>query len=319
MHIILVSDRLATTKTVTLTGRHMALVAVLLLALLFGMAALLSYVSVRHAAEIRLPVLQELVRAIGAEESERRKQFLRENLNAMAIKLGEMQAQLMRLDSLGERLSALAGLKPGEVKPPQESQRGANPGGRGGPLVHPTALSAEELQRAVDELSRRVEAKNDALSLLEFQLLEERIKKSLLPTTLPVAAQWNASAFGFRIDPFTGERAMHEGVDFTAEPGTSIVAAAAGVVIAAERHPQYGYMVEIDHGNDLTTRYAHASRILVKEGALVKRGQRIAEVGSTGRSTGPHLHFEVRIRGVAQNPNRFLEQARAGGTRVARR
>jgi len=104
---------------------------------------------------------------------------------------------------------------------------------------------------------------------------------------------------------------MHEGVDFVANPGTGIRAAAAGVVISAERHPQYGNMVEIDHGNDLTTRYAHASKLLVKPGQLVKRGQKIAEVGTTGRSTGPHLHFEVRIRGLAQNPDRFLRMAQA--------
>ena len=104
---------------------------------------------------------------------------------------------------------------------------------------------------------------------------------------------------------------MHEGVDFVATPGTGIRAAAAGVVISAERHPQYGNMVEIDHGKDLTTRYAHASKLLVKPGQLVKRGQKIAEVGTTGRSTGPHLHFEVRIRGLAQNPDRFLRMAQA--------
>ena len=103
---------------------------------------------------------------------------------------------------------------------------------------------------------------------------------------------------------------MHEGIDFIADSGTPIVAAAAGIVVAAERHPQYGNLVEIDHGNDLVTRYAHASRVLVKEGALVKRGQKIAEVGSTGRSTGPHLHFEVRFKGAAQNPSRFLQNAR---------
>jgi murein DD-endopeptidase MepM/ murein hydrolase activator NlpD len=101
-------------------------------------------------------------------------------------------------------------------------------------------------------------------------------------------------------------------VDFVSSPGQSIRAAAAGVVISAEYHPQYGNLVEIDHGKDLTTRYAHASRILVKAGQLVKRGQKIAEVGSTGRSTGPHLHFEVRIHGLPQNPDRFLRMAQNG-------
>ena len=314
MHIILVSDRLATAKTLTITGRHLMLAFVGLMAMVLSLSTLFSYVTVRHAAEIRLPFLQDLVRAVSIEETQKSREFVRENLNAMAVRLGQMQAQLMRLDSLSERLAALAGVKQNEIKA-QDAVRD----GRGGPLIQPRSLSAEELQRALDALSRQVEVRSDSLSALESQLLEERIKKSLLPTSLPVAAQWNASGFGWRVDPFTGEAAIHEGVDFTAEVGTPIKSAAAGVVINVERHPQYGNMVEIDHGNELTTRYAHASKVFVKQGALVRRGQKIAEVGTTGRSTGPHLHFEVRIRGVAQNPNRFLQQALTAGTKVAHR
>jgi murein DD-endopeptidase MepM/ murein hydrolase activator NlpD len=270
------------------------------------LSSLFSYVTVRHAAEIRLPFLQDLLRSVNAEESQRSKDFVRENLNAMAVKLGEMQAQLLRLDTIGERLAGIAGVRPQELKAFE-----TRTDGRGGPLVQPTAMTSTDLQRAVDALATQLEAKSDAISMIESQMLEDRIRKSLLPTSLPVDAQWNASTYGWRVDPFTGERAMHEGADFVALPGTSINAAAAGVVIGAERHPQYGNLVEIDHGKDLTTRYAHASKILVKPGQLVKRGQKIAEVGSTGRSTGPHLHFEVRIRGLAQNPDRFLRMAQA--------
>jgi murein DD-endopeptidase MepM/ murein hydrolase activator NlpD len=127
-----------------------------------------------------------------------------------------------------------------------------------------------------------------------------------LPTVTPVDATWSASSFGWRIDPFTGQNALHEGVDFIADVGTPIFAAAGGVVVYAGSHHQYGTMVEIDHGNDFISRYAHASKVLVKEGEVVLRGRKIAEVGSTGRSTGPHLHFEVRYRGFAQNPGKFL-------------
>jgi murein DD-endopeptidase MepM/ murein hydrolase activator NlpD len=123
---------------------------------------------------------------------------------------------------------------------------------------------------------------------------------------MPVSAPYNASGFGRRVDPFTGQWAMHEGLDFLADYGMPIVAAAAGVVMFAGFHPQYGNMIDIDHGNDLVTRYAHASKLFVKEGDVVQRGRKIAEVGSTGRSTGPHLHFEVRFRGAPQNPTRFL-------------
>lgn len=256
------------------------------------------------------PSCRDLLRAVNAEEAEKTKDFVRENINAMAVKLGEMQAQLLRLDTMGERLAAMAGVKPQELKAVE-----AKNDGRGGPLISPSSMSSSELQRAVDALARQVEAKSDAISMIESQMLEDRIKKSLLPTSLPVDAQWNASAYGWRLDPFTGERAMHEGVDFVALPGTAIHAAASGVVTSAERHPQYGNLVEIDHGKDLTTRYAHASKVLVKPGQLVKRGQKIAEVGSSGRSTGPHLHFEVRIRGIPQNPDRFLRMAQNGQQR----
>jgi murein DD-endopeptidase MepM/ murein hydrolase activator NlpD len=314
MHIILVSDRLATARSITLTWGHAILFAGAMFGSVLVLSSFFSYITVRHAAEIRLPFLQDLLRVMNAEESQRSKDFVRENLNAMAIKLGEMQAQLLRLDTIGERLAGMAGVKPQDLKAFETKS-----GGRGGPLLLPAAMSATELQRAVDALAHQVEAKSDAISMIESQLLEDRIRKSLLPTSLPVEAQWNASTYGWRVDPFTGERAMHEGVDFVATPGTSVGAAAAGVVISAERHPQYGNMVEIDHGKDLTTRYAHASKIVVKVGQLVKRGQKIAEVGSTGRSTGPHLHFEVRIRGLAQNPDRFLRMAQAGQKQVAHR
>lgn len=308
MHIILVSDRLATAKTVTVTWRHVFVGAAVLAAVLLVLSTAFSYVTVRHAAAIRLPFLQDLVRAVNLEESNKSKEFVRENINAMAVRLGQMQAQLTRLDSLSERVTALAGgVKSGEPKAQEPVKDG-----RGGPLIQPHDLSAEELQRAVDSLSEQLDVRSDVLSALESRLLEERIRKSLLPTSLPVQARWNASGFGWRVDPFTGAAAIHEGIDFTADIGTPIKAAAAGVVITVERHPEYGNMIEIDHGNELVTRYAHSSKVFVKVGALVRRGQKIAEVGTTGRSTGPHLHFEVRIRGAAQNPNRFL-QAAAGG------
>lgn len=312
MHIILVSDRLATAKTVTITARHLLAGFVGLVAVVLALSTLFSYVTVRHAAEIRLPFLQELVRAISLDEAQKSKEFVRENINSMAVRLGQMQAQLTRLDSLSERLAALAGVKPEKI---QEMAKE----GRGGPLIQPRSLSPEELQSALDKLVQQVEFRTDTLTALESRLLEERIRKSFLPTTLPVQAQWNASGFGWRVDPFTGDAAIHEGIDFTADMGTPIKAAAAGVVITVERHPQYGNMVEIDHGNELVTRYAHSSKVFVKTGALVRRGQKIAEVGTSGRSTGPHLHFEVRIRGVAQNPNRFLEQAMTSAKLATRR
>jgi murein DD-endopeptidase MepM/ murein hydrolase activator NlpD len=177
-------------------------------------------------------------------------------------------------------------------------------------------LSLGDFSRQLDFLARQTETHSDYYGVLESQLLNARVKQNLTPAALPVnLGTWNASGFGWRIDPITGQMALHEGIDFIAEHGTPIKAAAAGVVVTAELHSAYGNMVEIDHGGDMLTRYAHASKILVKSGQLVKSGEKIAEVGNTGRSTGPHLHFEVRHNGVAQNPARFL----LGGTSLAAR
>jgi murein DD-endopeptidase MepM/ murein hydrolase activator NlpD len=304
VHIILVSSGLGGSKSLTLTHRHMfagaLLTGVLVLALTLG----LFWITVRHASELKvqLPLLDSLVKS--AQEAQQRKtqEFLRENLNAMAVKVGEMQAQLMRLDALGERLSALAGLKPGEF-------RFTEVPGRGGAVSSTKDLSMAEFNRQLDQLGRQMENRTDSLGVLESQLFDAKVKKKLMPTMPPVDGSWSASSFGWRIDPFNGMLAMHEGVDFVVDVGTPVYAAAGGVVKFAGMHPQYGYMVEIDHGNDFTTRYAHNSRLLVKEGEVVQRGAKIAESGATGRATGPHVHFEVRYRGVAQNPARFLQAA----------
>ena len=302
MHIILVSSKLAKARSLTLTNRHLVASVVFMALLVFSLTLGLFWITVRHATEFKLPLLDSLV--LSAQEAQRRKteEFLRENLNAMAVKLGKMQAQLMRLDALGERLSTLAGLKPGEFRFNEAP-------GRGGAVssIPPQDFSMAEFNRHLDQLSRQMENRSDSLGILESQLFDAKVKKKLMPTIPPVDAGWSASSYGWRIDPFNGMLAMHEGVDFPVDIGTPVFAAAGGVVIYSGPHPQYGFLVEIDHGNDFTTRYAHCSRVLVREGEVVQRGSKIAESGSTGRATGPHLHFEVRYRTVAQNPIRFLQ------------
>jgi murein DD-endopeptidase MepM/ murein hydrolase activator NlpD len=314
VHIILVSNRMATALSITLTSGRLALIGAGLIAAVLTLSSLLSYLTVRHAAEVRMPALQELLRTISLEESGKAQEMVRENLANMASRLGQMQGQLMQLDSLGERIAGLAGVKSHDSKTSRPTKTGTD--GRGGPLTRPDNLTQDDLKRALDEMSRQVEVRSDTLAVLENRLFEDRIRKNLLPTALPVPTAIPTSNFGWRPDPFTNQTAMHEGIDFIAEPGTPILAAAAGIVQVAERHPQYGNMVDIDHGNNLVTRYAHAQQIFVKPGEFVKRGQRIAAVGSTGRSTGPHLHFEVRVGGAPQNPMRFLGR---DGSQLARR
>jgi murein DD-endopeptidase MepM/ murein hydrolase activator NlpD len=302
MHLILVSDRLATARSVRVSIAHLALAGLGFLALAAGSVVGLTYLGIQYAAEIKHPALQALVRAAQVQQAHRSEEYVRQNLNVMAVKLGEMQAQLMRLDALGERLSSAAGIKPGELK-------FAEVPGRGGALVTspaPRDMSIDDLRQRLDSVARQTEQHSEYLGMIEGSMVESRAKARQLPTSLPVEGTWKASGFGWRIDPFTGQEAMHEGIDFIAETGTLIHAAAAGVVSFSGYHPTYGNLVEIDHGGGLMTRYAHASKLLVKQGEFVKRGAVIAKVGSTGRATGPHLHFEVRQNGVALNPTPFL-------------
>lgn len=300
MQIILISDRLARTRSVSVSKRHLIAMLVVGGALVFWATAGLYWLTLRYAADIKVPALQRLVVSAQQAESDRARAFVQQNLNAMAVKLGEMQAQLTRLDALGERLSSLAGIR--DIK----FSEAPGLGGAAPTLMPAQNLSLGEFSDKLLTLGRQVESRNDLLGVLEAQLFEQAVKKKLLPTIAPVNAPYNASGFGRRIDPFTGQWAMHEGIDFLADPGTPVVAAAGGVVTFAGFHPQYGFMIDIDHGNDLSTRYAHLSKVFVKEGDVVTRAKRVALSGNTGRSTGPHLHFEVRFRGSAQNPARFL-------------
>ena len=305
MHIILVPSRLAAARTLTLGPGHLIMAGLLAATGVVVIAVALFYLALRYSVELKLPLLESALATVQEREARKAESFLRENLNAMAVKLGQMQAQLMRLDAMGDRVSSLAGLKPSEFRFSEIPGRG----GATSTSMPSQDLSMADFGRQLDALARQMDNRTDSLGILETTLFDVQVKKRLLPTVTPVDASWNASSFGWRIDPFTGQNAMHEGVDFISDPGTPIYAAAGGVVIAAEVHPQYGRTIEIDHGNDFVTRYAHASKLLVKPGDVVQRGRKIAEVGSTGRSTGPHLHFEVRYRGVAQNPARFLQAA----------
>jgi murein DD-endopeptidase MepM/ murein hydrolase activator NlpD len=302
VQVILISDRLAKARSLTFSVRHVLASLLLAAIVVTGLTGITYWISLRFAVDLKIPLVHELVLAAQKTQDENSREFMQQNLNAMAVRIGEMQAQLTRLDALGERLSALAGIKPGEFR----FSETPGMGGAQSTSMPPQNLTLSQFNDKVAGLSRQVEARSDMLGVLEAQLFEQAVKKKAMPTMMPVAAQYNASTYGMRIDPFTGQQAMHEGIDFVVDVGTPVVSAAGGVVQFAGFHPQYGNMIDIDHGNDLVTRYAHLSKVLVKEGDVLQRGRHIADSGNTGRTTGPHLHFEVRFRGAAQNPTKFL-------------
>ena len=297
MHLIITDAWLAKSRAIYLSGTKLVVAGfVAALALMVVAAGMYHWVFLKGARE-GWPVIGSLVKLVVKDEFEQRDRFMRENLDVMAKRLGEMQAKMMQLEALGERVSGLAGVNPAEIKSTM---------GSGGALVGSHSLTMEELQTTLADLDKLTDQRVDLMTVMESRLFDQKIRKLMVPTQPPVAGGVLGSSFGWRIDPLNGRSALHTGLDFPSEPGTPILAAAGGVVVIQEYHPAYGNMVEIDHGNDLITRYAHASKVMVKKGDLIKRGQKIAEVGTTGRSTGPHLHFEVLVQGVFQDPQKFL-------------
>lgn len=305
------------TRSLSFSSWQIALAAAALVALLMlGSGAIYHFVFLK-AVRDGWPVVGQAIGLVVRDDVIQRDRFLRENLDAMATRVGEMQAKLLKLEAMSDRVSGLAGVKPEEFKPVLSAPRGPAPAasgavrgaGLGGPFVPGLTMNErvamEQLHSSLVTLDERTDQTGDLFTLIESRLLEGRLAQLLVPNSAPVDGPVG-SGFGFRTDPFSGRGALHTGLDFPADIGTPILAAAGGMVVNVEVHPGYGNLVEVDHGNGLVTRYAHASKVHVKIGDLVKRGQRVADVGNTGRSTGPHLHFEVLVDNVPQNPVRFL-------------
>ncbi|QLG89384.1 M23 family metallopeptidase [Chitinibacter bivalviorum] len=283
MNIIVVSHRLD--KAISLGPRELSALAMALTLLIgaaaFGLGMLF--------APSRVEPLLRMMPGQHARQNE---------IDALAVQVGELQAKLTRLDGLASRVGDKTGI---DIKP-FLSQKAAPQGG----LAHDgKPFAVDGLRTLLQDTDVKMAAMIDQLTLAEAILITP--DASFLPRHAPLAIAPQSSSFGWRVDPFRGTQVFHEGIDYQGDTGTPIVAAATGKVVYAAYHPQYGNMVELDHGKDLTSRYAHASKLLVKVGDTVQVGQNVALLGSTGRSTGPHLHFEIRYRGVAQNPLRFLD------------
>ena len=312
MQILITDSSLVRTRVLHFRRWQVALGGLLLAGLLMLISGLVYHFIFMTAAREGWPVASQLVKLLVRGELAQQERVMRENLDAIALRVGEMQAKLVKLEALGERVTGMAGVKTDDLKALPARAKG----GQGGPFVPLTQPTPVQLNEAIDRLDERADIGGDLFTLVESRLFEARLQALLVPSSHPVDGPIG-SGFGFRIDPITGRAALHTGLDFPSDVGTSIQAAAGGMVVVSELHPAYGNMIEIDHGNSLITSYAHASKLLVKAGAMIKRGQKIAEVGTSGRSTGPHLHFEVLLAGVQQNPARFLAGHVVSPTMVA--
>ena len=222
------------------------------------------------------------------------------NLDALAARLGQLSAHIIRLDALGQRLVSMAGLEDGEFN------FGAQPP-LGGPdsLEGMASLQGGEITVLLDELELQIEDRSRQLDVLEALMFNRRLTDAVRLEGRPIRGGWMSSGYGYRTDPFTGKRSFHGGLDFVSPKGSDVLAIAAGVVTFSGKVANYGNMVEVDHGNGLVTRYAHNSENLVSTGDAVQKGEVIALVGSTGRSTAPHVHLEVFENGRHVNPRKY--------------
>jgi murein DD-endopeptidase MepM/ murein hydrolase activator NlpD len=304
MHIILLSGRNGAARSLHLDMRWLlALLVVLLLIATSAGAALGIRWGVPDA-----PLDHELAQALDQQREEVGvvRADAQRQLDAFAVHVAELQARLTRLDALGERLTELAELDAGEFDfSLNVGQGGAEDGLGDAAYVPPSFMDA------LDQLSLRLDSREQLLEVLEQLIGERQLSEAEYLSGMPVRHGYMSSPFGRRVHPLSGRVSQHKGVDFAAKPGSDVVAVAAGVVSYSGRKSGYGNTVEISHADGYTTLYAHNQSNLVQIGDLVQRGQTIAKVGRTGRSTGYHVHFEVSKGGRQINPASFI--ARVSG------
>ena len=226
------------------------------------------------------------------------------NIDALSSRIGLLQAHVMRLDALGQKLVHMASIDKGEFN-------FDNTPALGGPeTLSNQVMEPDELTQAIDQLGFELETRENQLVVLENLVLNENLRKEVQPSGRPILKGWISSYYGMRTHPISGRREMHKGIDFAGKLGGPVIAVAKGVVTYAGKRYGYGKVIDIAHGNGYTTRYAHNSRLLVSVGDTVEIGFKIAEIGSSGRSTGPHVHFEVLKNGREINPVRFIRASK---------
>ncbi len=238
------------------------------------------------------------------KEWEQNKKLTQDHINVLALKLGELQSHIVRLNALGERLTKMGKFDKDEFDFKKVPARG---GADSKGMDKFVKLS--ELVEEMDTLSRIIEDREIKLNVMEELIMNSELQKEVYPSGQPVKGGWISSSYGERLDPFTGSKTFHDGVDIAGNVGTRVAAVGSGIVIFAGEKQGYGKVVKIHHGNGYVTLYAHNSKLLVHVGDYVTKGQRIAAMGSTGRSTGPHLHFEVHLNGKTVDPQTYLQAA----------
>lgn len=307
MNVVLFGKGFGKPRQVTLTGRSAAGLTGLFAGAVAALGFAVGYYTSSHdASEVSLDAVHEMSTQLDAERVgiATIRQQTEDKLDALAIRIGQMNARVIRLDALGRRLTDMADIDGDEFNFDAEPAMG----GPEEPELSAEGAAVPEVITAMADLGTRLNAHEAQLSVLESVLMGQNLSERVRPQGRPVESGWMSSYFGRRTDPFTGKQAMHRGVDFAGKEGDPIIAVADGVVTWSAPRFGYGEMVEINHGNGYSTRYAHNAENLVKVGEEVRKGQRVALMGRTGRATGPNLHFEVLHRGNRVNPVKFIQQ-----------
>jgi murein DD-endopeptidase MepM/ murein hydrolase activator NlpD len=302
MNIIIVSKKHGRSRMVS---SWMVLPAVLLLLTMMSGIGYFGYqiLTPKHAAIIDAKATAEWITRVEAqsEEVSKARVYTEEQINALRIRLAELQARLTRLDALGERLVGVANLDEGEFD-------FSLPPAVGGPESETVDYTPPDFIYVLDELAAQIDNREQQLKVLNSLLGDRKIQSETFVAGRPIKRGWMSSRYGYRNDPFSGKLAWHDGVDFAGKDGSDIIAVASGVVTWGGPRYGYGNLVEINHGNGYVTRYAHAKEVLVEVGDVVKKADVIALMGSTGRSTGPHAHFEVLLNGKSVDPAKYINR-----------
>ncbi|MEX1227523.1 MAG: M23 family metallopeptidase [Marinobacter sp.] len=310
MNIILVSKGHGKSRVLSINVPITLGLTILALSFILGSAwlgyALADQQRLSEREGISSPVVEQWRSRLQAQRDElsRVERRTLQQVDALTLRLGEMQGRLLRLDALGQRFveSGLIGSEefnfdqPAAVGGPEDSFEGES-------------FSTPELSMMIERLESRIADREQQLRLLDNLMSRKKIEDERFVAGRPITWGWLSSRYGYRSDPFTGRRTWHAGVDLAGKEGSDIIAVAAGVVTYSNDRHGYGNLVEIDHGDGLITRYAHAKELKVEVGDVVQKGQVVALMGSTGRSTGPHVHFEVLRNGKSQNPEDYIQRA----------
>lgn len=306
MKVILVDQRHGHTRTIVLKGWLKGLLSICILGApvalgYLGYQVAVSNDSREYSLESALGLTDDIESQ--ADTLAQLKQESSEHLEALTLRLATLQARLLRLEALGERITTVANLDAGEFDFSQAPPVG-------GPLVEDSVPYAPpEFLHAILELETQIADRAQQLEILEGLMAERQFEADFFLAGRPVRQGWISSPFGRRTDPFTGRIASHYGIDFaTGEAGADIVSVASGVVTSAGERQGYGLAIDVNHGNGYVTRYGHAESLLVDVGEAIMKGQTIALVGSTGRSTGPHVHFEVYKNGRVVDPASYIHR-----------